>query len=196
MLEEATFLFLDLQLWNMTVTLSRPGTHNRVLSVVGNIQEGHTETGPQALHPQQRAPINLKDCHLPLPTSLPKMWAPAPLAHILSTPTTPSSPVTLAITAAARLHGSSLCSGLSPWPILWPLSSTHRHHYPNLLLLPAITALLWEAVPIHLASPQTHSPVCLRGSLLAPHVLKDHYYQRQSKTQPFLSSFKQCPQAG
>lgn len=72
MLEEGTLLFLDLQLWHMTVTLSRPGTHTRVLSAVWNLQEGHTETGPQAPHSQQREPINLNDYHLP----------PAPLARM------------------------------------------------------------------------------------------------------------------
>lgn len=32
MLKGEPLLFLDLQLWDTTVTLSRPGTHNRVLS--------------------------------------------------------------------------------------------------------------------------------------------------------------------
>lgn len=158
---------MTLQLQNTTVTPSRAGTHSTELVPFPNTQKQNHRPCAQ----QQQTPINSKDYHLPLTAPSHSglqshqhisLWALAP----------PSSPVTLAMTTSVRFQDSSLCPGLSLWPIVWPLlptpspspSTPSLYQQPNhtpfppstlqahLLLLPDITTLLWEAISI----PRTH----------------------------------------
>lgn len=110
---------MTLQLQNTTVTPSRAGTHSTELVPFPNTQKQNHRPCAQ----QQQTPINSKDYHLPLTAPSHSglqshqhisLWALAP----------PSSPVTLAMTTFVRFQDSSLCPGLSLWPIVWPLLPT------------------------------------------------------------------------
>lgn len=96
---------LDLQLWNITVTPRRPGT---CPSAVSNTQEEHTETAPQALRPQQRAPTNRRI--IICPQTLPKHWTRVPSAHISVGPGTTFLSSHPGHSSASQLHDSGLYS--------------------------------------------------------------------------------------